>query len=76
MKNSSCRTPPKLAGAKHRENTCLVYPARCFRALGGSAANLRIGEQKDNDDLGNTTLSFAGIAVSMYQLVTIFLAVW
>ena len=28
MKNSSCRTPPKLPGAKHRENTCFVYVAR------------------------------------------------
>ena len=28
MKNSYCRTPPKLPGAKYRENTCLVYVAR------------------------------------------------
>ena len=28
MKNSSCRTPPKLPGAKHSENTCFVYAAR------------------------------------------------
>ena len=25
IKSCSCRTPPKLPGAKHRENTCLVY---------------------------------------------------
>ena len=28
MKSCSCRTPPKLPGAKHRENTCLVCATR------------------------------------------------
>ena len=27
MKNSSCRTPSKLPGTKHRENTCLICTA-------------------------------------------------
>ena len=31
---SSCRTPSKLPGAKHRENTCLVCAlVGCFRLL-------------------------------------------
>ena len=27
-KNSFCRTPPKLPGVKHRENTCFIYVVR------------------------------------------------
>ena len=33
IKKSSCRTPPKLPGVKHRENTCLVCAARWLLSL-------------------------------------------
>ena len=33
MKNSSCRTPPKLPGAKHHENVCFVYVARWLLSI-------------------------------------------